>query len=97
MSWLSRLFGTGGGAGGSDAAPAAETEEYKGFRITPEPIPEGGQFRLAARIEAETEDGETRHHHLIRADMLRDRDEAETAALRKARQMIDQQGMRLFD
>ena len=94
MSLLKRLFGGGSGSGGPKE-PAAETVEYKGFRITPEPMAEDGQFRLAARIEREI-DGETRQHHLIRADMLRDRQQAEEAALAKARQMIDQMGDRIF-
>ena len=94
MSLLSRLFGLGGG--GKADAPAPRTVEYEGFRITPDPVSEDGGYRLAARIEAEV-DGETKAHHLIRADMLRDRDEAEQAAIRKARQMIDQMGPRLFE
>ena len=53
MSFLKRLFGGGSGDSGGSREPAAEAEDYNGFRITPEPIPEGGQFRLAARIEAE--------------------------------------------
>ncbi|MBS0125320.1 HlyU family transcriptional regulator [Thetidibacter halocola] len=92
MSILSRLFG---GGGGGAKAPSVEPVEYEGFRITPQPMPEDGQFRLAALIEAEV-DGETKTHHLIRADLIRDRAEAETAAIRKAKQMIDQQGKRLF-
>lgn len=91
MSLLSKLFG-----GGGKAPPAVQATEYNGFRIYPEPVPEDGQFRLAARIEAEV-DGETRTHRLIRADLIRDADEARDAALRKARQMIDQMGSRLFD
>ncbi|KPP93690.1 MAG: hypothetical protein HLUCCA08_05800 [Rhodobacteraceae bacterium HLUCCA08] len=94
MSWLSRLLG-GSGTGGERAA-AAEPVAYEGFRIYPEPIPEDGQFRLAARIEMG--EGEAlKTHHMIRADLLRDRDEAVEAAIRKAQQMIDQLGARIFD
>lgn len=87
MSLLSRLFGGGGGA----KPPAAEPETYKGFTIHPEPIREGQVFRISARIE---KDG--RSHTLIRADTLADRDGAVTASLGKARQLIDEQGDRLF-
>jgi hypothetical protein len=90
MSWLSKLFGGGG------EAAAAEPTEYEGFRIFPDPMPDDGQFRLAARIEKEV-GGELKTHRLIRADLLRDRDEASAAAVRKAQQMIDQMGERLFD
>lgn len=91
MSILSKLFGFGG----SSPTPAAEPVIYEGFRITPQPAAEGGQFRIGALIEGEV-NGETKTHHLIRADMLRDRDEAEEASIRKAKQMIDQMGARLF-
>ncbi|MCT4553084.1 MAG: HlyU family transcriptional regulator [Pelagimonas sp.] len=90
MSLFKKLFG-GGGA----KSPAAEPIEYKGFLIFPDPVPEDGQFRLAARIEKEI-NGEAKVHHLIRADVIRDRDQAIDAALRKARQMIDMQGERIF-
>ena len=90
MSLLSRLFG-----GGNDRSEAPEPVEYEGFRIMPEPIGEDGQYRIAARIEAEV-DGETRSHHMIRADVLRDRDDAVAASVNKAKQLIDQQGQRLF-
>lgn len=93
MSFLKRLFG--GGSGGA-AAPDAQVVEHEGFRITPEPMKADGQFRIAAWIEGEV-DGETKRHHLIRADLLRDRDEASEASVAKARQMIDQMGAGLFD
>ncbi|MBM1221161.1 hypothetical protein JQU17_13085 [Ponticoccus sp. SC2-23] len=91
MSILSRLFGSKGTAseGGSSAGPA---EEYNGFTITPEPIKEGGVYRVAARIE---KDGKV--HQLIRADTLNSKDDAAAASSSKARQMIDEQGDRIFD
>lgn len=91
MSLLKRLFGGGAAPKQPDAAPV----DYEGFRIIPDPVSEDGGYRLAARIEAEV-DGETKVHHLIRADVIRDRDEAVSAAVRKAKQMIDTQGARLF-
>ncbi|WP_421906508.1 HlyU family transcriptional regulator [Mameliella sp.] len=93
MSLLKRLFG---GKGGGAEAPPAKTVEYEGFRITPQPAAEGGQYRIGALIEGEVK-GELRTHQLIRADMIRDLDEAEDASIRKAKQMIDQMGIRLFD
>lgn len=88
MSLFSKLFGGG-------AAPGPEPEIHEGFRIFPEPIKEGGGYRLAARIEKEI-GGETRSHQLIRADVIGDRDEAAEAAVRKAKQLIDQMGEGLF-
>ena len=93
MSFLTRLFG------GSKAAQAATEpktfENYKGFNIAPEPMPEGGQWRLSARINKQIGD-ELKSHHLIRADMFAGEDAAATAAVAKARQVIDEQGDGLF-
>jgi hypothetical protein len=87
MSFWKRLFG-----GKSDETDTpAQGEEYNGFRIIPAPIREGGQYRVAARIE---KDG--RSHDLIRADTMGSQDEAIAASIRKARQIIDEQGDRLF-
>lgn len=91
MSLLSRLFG-----GGQNTKTAPQPILHEGFRILPEPKAESGQFRIAAVIEKEI-GGETRRHHLIRADMLRDQTEAREASVNKAKQMIDQMGDRLFD
>lgn len=86
MSLLKRLFGSG------DAkAPATEPTEYKGFQITPQPAKEGSQFRIGALIE---KDGKS--HTLIRADMLGDIAAANEASIGKAKQMIDEQGERIF-
>ncbi|MEL7151442.1 MAG: HlyU family transcriptional regulator [Pseudomonadota bacterium] len=85
MSLFSKLFGGGG------STPDPETESYEGFTITPNPAREGARFRVGATIE---KDGQT--HQLIRADMLETLDEANEASIRKAKQMIDEQGTRLF-
>ena len=89
MSLLSRLFGS------KPSEPKTTSEDYKGFRITPQPIREGAQFRVAARIE-KTVEGTERTHQLIRADVMGSLDEATKASLGKARQIIDEQGDRLF-
>ncbi|MCR8725434.1 HlyU family transcriptional regulator [Frigidibacter sp. ROC022] len=91
MSILSRLFG-----GGSARKSAPDPETYNGFTITPTPVREGSRFRLSARIEAQVGE-ETRTHTLIRADMLDSEEAAVEASLRKARQVIDEQGQALFD
>lgn len=89
MSFLKKLFG-------NREPEAPPSEEYKGFRITPTPIPEGPTFRVSARIEKEV-DGETRTHTLIRADTIQDLEDAQKASVSKAQQVIDTQGERLFD
>ncbi|RFC66530.1 hypothetical protein DYI37_00930 [Fulvimarina endophytica] len=94
MSFLKRLFGNGSKA----EAPAEATGDpiaYEGFSIIPSPMPENGQFRLSALIEREI-DGERRSHRLIRADVFPSKDAASEAAVQKARRLIDEQGIRLF-
>lgn len=90
MSILSKLFG---GSGGGPAGP--EPTEYQGFQITPDPMKEGSKFRISASISKEVA-GETKTHKLIRADVLDSWDDAVDASVRKAKQMIDEQGDRLF-
>lgn len=85
MSLFSKLFG------GGKSQPDPTPEDYLGFAITPTPSPEGGRYRIGALIE---KDGKT--HHLIRADVLEDYASAATASVGKAKQMIDEQGDRLF-
>jgi hypothetical protein len=91
MSFFRRLFGSSK----SPAESAAQTVLHEGYEITPDPIAEGGQYRLGAWIVRKTENGELRHR-LIRADMFSNREEALEAALRKARQLVAEQGMNLF-
>lgn len=91
MSLLSKLFG----GGGAKPAPKAEPQDYQGFAITPEPVNEGGRYRIGAMITKDI-GGETKTHHLIRADTLDDHKSAVEASVRKAKQVIDEQGERLF-
>ncbi len=91
MSIFGKLFGGGGGAAPREVEPV----EYNGFHIYPEPMKEGGTYRIAARIEKEM-DGEVRTHRLIRADTLESAEAAADASLAKAKSLIDQQGETLF-
>ena len=87
MSFLSKLFGGGGGS----SAPTAHTEEHKGFTITPAAEKTEGGYRIGALIE---KDGRT--HTLIRADIISSKDAADQASVAKAKLVIDQQGDTLF-
>ncbi|MDP5219030.1 HlyU family transcriptional regulator [Ruegeria sp. 2205SS24-7] len=89
MSLFSKLFG-----GGKKSEP--EPIPYKGFEIFPNLIAEGGKYRLSARIE-KTIDGDRKTHAVIRADVFDSRDEAESFSIAKAKQVIDEQGERIFD
>jgi hypothetical protein len=91
MSFLKKLFG-----GGSKGSGKAEVIEHEGYRITPQMMSaEGGQYRLCAIIEREV-DGEVKRHKLIRADTFSDAGQAANAAVDKAKQVIREQGERIF-
>ncbi|MEM0946169.1 MAG: HlyU family transcriptional regulator [Pseudomonadota bacterium] len=88
MSLFSKLFG---GSAKSTPDPVA----YEGFDIIPDPIAEGGKYRLSARIEKTVGD-ERKTHLVIRADVFDDRAQAESFSVAKAKQVIDEQGDKLF-
>ena len=77
------------------AAREAQAVPYNGCMIYPAPMPEGSQFRLAGRIEKDV-DGELHVRHVVRADMFSSHDDAVSFTIRKAEQIIDQNGASLF-
>ena len=93
MSFWKKLFGGGGGNAPEEAA--GEPEEYNGFTIRATPFTEGGQYQTCGVISKEI-DGEVREHRFIRADRFPSKDDAIDVSLRKARQIIDQQGEQIF-
>lgn len=96
MSFLKRLFGIGGSGEGGGAEPeASEAQDYKGFTIRATPFKADGQYQTCAVITKEV-DGVVKEHRLIRADRFAALDAAVEISFRKARQMIDEQGERLF-
>lgn len=93
MSFLRKLFG--GGSKDSSAAPAHDQTTHEGYDIVSTPMPEGGQFRVCALVRKEI-DSDVKEHKLIRADLCSTADEASEIAIRKARQMINERGEKLF-
>ncbi|MBL0935042.1 MAG: hypothetical protein IBJ07_09840 [Rhizobiaceae bacterium] len=91
MSFFKKLFG------GGDPTPQApaKTLEYKGYTIQPKPFQEGGQYQTCGIISKEI-DGAVKEHRLIRADRFPSLDDATETTVRKARQVIDEQGDRIF-
>jgi hypothetical protein len=79
----------------SEAAPGPAVE-YKSFRIRPAPYPARGQFQTAGVIEKDFPEG-TKEYRFIRAETHASRDDAAAFALAKGRQIIDEQGERIFD
>ena len=92
-SFFFKLFG--GGSATASGPQQSEPETYEGFVLRAAPEAEGSQFRLAGVIIKETADGNL-ERHFVRADLFTDRDEAIDYTLRKGRQIIDEQGDRLF-
>ena len=73
----------------------AAREDYEGFTILATPYKEGGQYQLCGVISKQI-DGQRREHRFIRADRFASMDDAVEMTLMKARQIIDQQGERIF-
>ena len=95
MSFLKKLFGLGDAPAADTPAAADAAVEYNGYAIEAAPFSEGGQFQTAGVIRKQI-GGEMREHRFVRADRFPSRDAAADMALRKARQIIDEQGDRLF-
>lgn len=93
MSFWKKLFGGGGSAVREE--PAGEPVEHKGFTIRATPFSEGGQYQTSGVITKEI-DGEVKEHRFIRADRFPSKEDAADVSLRKARQIIDEQGERIF-
>ncbi len=92
---LGKLFGGGGGGAPPEPEPG-EAVEHGGYTIVPAPIKEGGQYRTAGTIER-TVDGETKRARFIRADNHGDRQAAIDHSVRKAMQIIDEQGASVLE
>ena len=93
MSFFKNLFGWGKAR--SDDGAAAKEVEHKGFLITAKPYLESGQYQLAGTISRSTGEGR-QEHAFIRADRFASREAATEAAIAKGRQLIDEQGDKLF-
>jgi hypothetical protein len=90
-AWLSLTSG-GGGASAETTIPAVE---YNGYRIRPAPYRTKDQYQTAGTIEKDTPEG-VKEHRFIRADTYNSRDDAVAFTISKAKQIIDQQGDRIF-
>ncbi|WP_194437201.1 HlyU family transcriptional regulator [Vibrio fluminensis] len=93
MGFFSRLFGS---SKPKTQKMTVEPTEYKGFLIYQEAIEEGGQYRIAGRIEQEL-DGVLKSHRFIRSDVLSSRADADEFMLKKAQMYIDQMSGKIFD
>lgn len=94
MSFLKRLFG---GGSSEDAAPAkaAGEAEHDGFIIKATPFKADGQYQTCGVISKEI-DGVVKEHKFIRADRFATLDDVVMVTLNKGRQIINEQGERMF-
>lgn len=93
---LSGLFGKlFGGKGGASAAAEAAPTEYNGYSIRPTPRREGAGWLTAGTISKQFPDG-PREHRFVRADIYVGFDDSVAFCISKAKQIIDEQGDRIF-
>ena len=95
MSFLKSLFGGRDKAEPEASAPVAREIEHKGFIIQATPYKDGGQYQTCGTV-AKVIDGLRKEHKFIRADRHASYDDAVEFSLGKARQIVDQQGERMF-
>jgi len=95
MSFLKRLFGGGGSEAGQAAPVAGKEIEHNGFRIQATPFKEGGQFQTCGVVSKEI-DGVVKEHRFIRADRFASLDDAIDVAFKKGKQLIEEQGDKIF-
>ena len=87
-----KIVGRGAGAGG---APELEPTDYNGYRIRPTPYEAAGGYQTAGIIEKDFADG-MKEHSFVRAETHARLEDAAAFSITKAKQIIDQQGDRIF-
>lgn len=90
LSGLKSLFTT------NSNAVAEDPVEYNGFIITPAPMPDGRQYRVAATI-TKGEGDTLKTHTFIRSDVVGSRNECIEITIRKAQRAIDQSNEHIFN
>lgn len=93
MSFWKKLFG--GNESASSEPKAAGQAEHKGFLITATPFKQGGEYQTCGVVSKEI-DGVVKEHKFVRADRFAALDDVVSITLNKGRQLIDEQGDRLF-
>ena len=85
---------TGGSAADADTDTGEEAVDYDGYRIRPMPYKARGHPTCGI-IEKELS-GERKQHRFVRAETHPSREGAVAFSISKAKQLIDEQGDRLF-
>lgn len=95
MSFFKKLFGGGGEQAEAGGDKVLGEESYKGFIIKAIHMPAGSEMQLAGTIEKEI-GGELKTYRFVRADRMSNREDLVAIALSKGRQIIDEQGEKIF-
>lgn len=95
MSFLKSLFGGGKSDGAASGDKALAEEDYKGFTLKAVAMSAGSEHQLAGAIEKEI-GGELKTYKFVRADKFASREDATAMSLAKGRQLVDEQGDKLF-
>ena len=88
------LLGSGEREDDTESA-TGEAIEYNGYFIRPAPRRQGGQW-LTAGVILSDETESAKEHVYVRAETHASKDDAVAFAITKAKQIIDEQGDRLF-
>ncbi|TDR94707.1 HlyU family transcriptional regulator [Enterovirga rhinocerotis] len=95
MSFWKRIFG-GGADDKEPGAPTTTAEvEHNGFTILAQPYKAEGGYQTAGLV-TKGEGEARREHRFVRADRFPSLDDATEFSLRKGRQLVDEQGERMF-
>jgi len=81
---------------GDQLGSVAAREHYHGYELLARPMREGGQWRLAGTVCRPGDEDAGTGYDFVRADTMADEDECARMCLVKARQLVDEQGERLF-
>ena len=79
----------------NDEAGVEDAVEYQGFLIRPVPRKQGSQW-LTSGVIIKQGDEPAQEHPFVRADTHASKDQANDFAIVKGKQIIDEQGDRLF-
>ena len=96
MSMLKALWDRLMGVSAAEEEVVADAVEYKGYRIRPKPYQAGSQYQTSGTIEKDFPAG-VKEHRFVRAESHPSKDDAVEFSILKARQIIDQQGDRMFE
>ena len=96
MSIWKRLFGAKPAVAEPGEAKVTARAEHAGFTIEARPYrAEGGQYQTAGTV-SKGEGEARREHRFVRADRFPTVEDATEFSLRKGRQLVDEQGEKMF-